>query len=210
MILFWLFWDVFGAFVWSGNSGVAYFAHLGGFGAGFGIALAMCKMGWITMERYERSLLQWWRDWRRGPELTPFDMPYGRLEKELAEVQVPKDPSQPAAPARLKPAHSSSTEDGSVRPPPDGLIHVACSCGKTIKASLQYEGKIVRCPRCKGAVKITRGGRGGTVRADVPAQDGYVRFTCSCGKSIRASARYAGRRAKCPRCGATVRVPNAL
>jgi len=41
MILFWLSWDLFGAFVLSGNSNVGYFAHLGGFAAGFAAMLAL-------------------------------------------------------------------------------------------------------------------------------------------------------------------------
>ena len=59
MILFWLFWDILGAL--RGGSGVAYSAHLGGFATGFGIAMLLCHKGWVTMERYEKSLLQAWR-----------------------------------------------------------------------------------------------------------------------------------------------------
>jgi hypothetical protein len=210
MILFWLSWDVFGAFAWSGDSNVAYFAHLGGFGVGFGVALAMCKMGWITMERYERSLLQWWQEWRHGPKLTAFDLPYGRLERELAEVQAPNEPTSSAAPVKSKSAHSFSMEDGSVLPPPDGFIRVVCSCGKTIKASPQYEGKVVRCPRCKGAVRIIRADGSSAMDLKMQAQDDYLRFTCPCGKGIKVPARYAGRRGKCPRCGAAVRVPKVF
>jgi membrane associated rhomboid family serine protease len=35
-----------------------------------------------------------------------------------------------------------------------------------------------------------------------------VRFSCACGKSIKAPARMAGARGKCPRCGETIRVPS--
>jgi membrane associated rhomboid family serine protease len=56
MILFWLFWDIYGA-IW-GSDSVGYFAHLGGFAAGFGIAWLMCVKGWVIMEKFERSLLQ--------------------------------------------------------------------------------------------------------------------------------------------------------
>ncbi len=61
MILFWLFWDIVGAFGGS-DSGIAYFAHLGGFAAGFGIAWLMCVKGWVIMEKYEKSLLQFWKE----------------------------------------------------------------------------------------------------------------------------------------------------
>ena len=61
MILFWLSWDIVGALRGSGER-VAYFAHLGGFAGGFGIAFLMCQKGWLTMERYEKSLLQIWQE----------------------------------------------------------------------------------------------------------------------------------------------------
>lgn len=65
VILFWLFWDIVGAFSGSGLR-VGYFAHLGGFAAGFATAFIMCKTGWVTMERYEKSLLQIWQEIRRS------------------------------------------------------------------------------------------------------------------------------------------------
>ena len=58
MVLLWLFWDVIGALL--PGSTVAHTAHLGGFAAGFGIALLMLHKGWITMERYEKSLPRLW------------------------------------------------------------------------------------------------------------------------------------------------------
>jgi membrane associated rhomboid family serine protease len=66
MILFWLFWDIYGAF-WGSDTGVAYFAHLGGFATGFGMAFLMCMKGWLTMERYEKSLLQIWQEYQNRP-----------------------------------------------------------------------------------------------------------------------------------------------
>ena len=54
LILFWLLFDIFGAVV--GAGGVAYWAHLGGFFMGAGVAALMLARGWITMTQYERSL----------------------------------------------------------------------------------------------------------------------------------------------------------
>ncbi len=56
IILLWLAFDILGAM--PGSGGIAYYAHLGGFFAGAGLALACLKMGWVKMDRYERSLLQ--------------------------------------------------------------------------------------------------------------------------------------------------------
>ncbi|MCC5830058.1 MAG: rhomboid family intramembrane serine protease [Phycisphaeraceae bacterium] len=36
-----------------------------------------------------------------------------------------------------------------------------------------------------------------------------IRFTCSCGRSMRINARHAGRRARCPVCGNTIQIPTA-
>jgi membrane associated rhomboid family serine protease len=55
MIVLWLIFDIWGAV--RGGGGVAYWAHIGGFAAGFGLAALLLKTGRITMTRYERSLL---------------------------------------------------------------------------------------------------------------------------------------------------------
>jgi membrane associated rhomboid family serine protease/DNA-directed RNA polymerase subunit RPC12/RpoP len=56
MILLWLAFDIWGAV--SGSGRIAYFAHLGGFAAGFGLAFLLIRIGWIQMDPTERSLLQ--------------------------------------------------------------------------------------------------------------------------------------------------------
>lgn len=40
------------------------------------------------------------------------------------------------------------------------------------------------------------------------AQDHYIRFVCRCGKRIKVPAQYPGRTAKCPRCGARLKIPH--
>ena len=56
MIIFWLLFDIYGAY--SGIGSVAYFAHLGGFGFGVIFALLALKFGLIEVERGEVSLPQ--------------------------------------------------------------------------------------------------------------------------------------------------------
>jgi membrane associated rhomboid family serine protease len=58
LILFWLVFDIWGAV--SGSAGVAYWAHIGGFAAGAGIAAASLHFDWVEMTRTERSLLDVW------------------------------------------------------------------------------------------------------------------------------------------------------
>jgi len=56
MILLWFAFDILGAM--SGSGGVAYFAHIGGFLAGFALAIFMLKTKMIVMERDETSILE--------------------------------------------------------------------------------------------------------------------------------------------------------
>lgn len=60
MILLWVAFDVYGAS--SGSGGVAYWAHLGGFGTGFGLATLLLYLGWIEMRSTECSLFEWLAD----------------------------------------------------------------------------------------------------------------------------------------------------
>ncbi len=204
MILFWLFWDVFALAVFRGSSNVAYFAHVGGFAAGFGTAWLMCRTGWITMERYEKSLLEWWQERQQGHKKGSFDAAYARLSLPATErgdqpESVPGDGREP--------------EKAQLDPLADGFIRATCTCGKIIEVSGQYAGRVVRCSACGGNVAIPH--RDDSHRpAPLPAKPaatrpgGYVRLTCRCGMRIKLPARYAGRSAKCPQCGHHLKVPN--
>jgi membrane associated rhomboid family serine protease/DNA-directed RNA polymerase subunit RPC12/RpoP len=218
MILFWMGWDVVGALI-PGSSHVAYFAHFGGFAAGFGIALLMCQKGWITMEKYEKSLLQWWEERGRGGQKEPLEAAYAQLglrmteeelQQEAADSVVPPEPeTMPGSPmeSELGPSHSG----------PDGFIRTVCPCGKPIRVTRQYAGRTVRCPRCRRPVVIPeKTDFFGPASALPPlvtrkpreAQDKHIRFICTCGKRMKAPAQYAGRRVKCPQCGTHLKIPN--
>jgi membrane associated rhomboid family serine protease len=151
MILLWLAWDILGAVLTTGlgvSGGVAYFAHLGGFAVGFGIALLMLKQGWITMERYEKSLLEFFS--RKKEPSSEFDPTFGlaaeasRIEKlahitseEKAEVlKMPR--------VREQPREEASQE----------LIRFMCTCGKRVKVPADYAGKVGRCPRCGKGLRV--------------------------------------------------------
>lgn len=218
IILLWLFWDVLGAL--RGGSHVGHLAHLGGFATGFGITLLMCKKGWITMEKYEKSLLQMWEARKRGRETEPLDVAYARLglqmtdEERVQEVSTPAEiPTHEHRPIPLPPVES---EPAPGRPKANGFIRTACACGQTIRVTHQYAGRAVRCPRCRQPVVIPAQtdffGPAPPVRDDVTGvlkkpQDNFIRFACTCGKRIKAPAQYAGHSAKCPRCGIRLKIP---
>ncbi len=208
MVLFWVFWNVVGALRPEGGSNVAYTAHLGGFAAGFGVALLMCHKGWITMERYEKSLLQFWQQ-RRQRRARPSHHPsLGRLGLDVAGGKPTSSTPIPAPARPARPVPCLDLNNGAVLPVADEFIHATCSCGKVIKASRQYGGKMVRCPACKGVVLMPESIRPADP-APAGAHDGYIRFTCTCGQKIKMPGRYAGRRGKCPGCGAAIRIPSA-
>ena len=60
IIFLFLAFDIWGTV--TGSSGVAYWAHLGGFAAGAGAAVVALKLGIITMTRTEKSLLEVWAE----------------------------------------------------------------------------------------------------------------------------------------------------
>ncbi len=216
MILFWLLWDIVG--VLRGGAGVAYAAHLGGFAAGFGIAMLLCHKGWVTMERYEKSLLQAWRERKGADEPGGLDADYTRLG-----IPMPIEPQPEPSPARtkepkpiplpeLKPSNNRRSLSSRAS------IRTVCACGRDIKVSQQYAGRTVHCPGCGQSVVIPQQTDFFGPAAQEPAgpspppaqaRDHSIRFACSCGKKIRVPARYAGRSGKCPQCGSRLQIPPA-
>ena len=57
----------------------------------------MCKKGWITMEKYEKSLLQMWEERRRGPKKESLDAAYAQLGLQMTQEEHPQEASALAA-----------------------------------------------------------------------------------------------------------------
>jgi len=143
MILLWFAFDILGAA--SGSRGVAYVAHVGGFAAGFSLAVLMLKMGWIVMERDEKSLLQMLstRKKRVPDGFRPGPAPWQpRREQAHNEMEVrrptPKEPAKPT----------------------NAYIRFNCRCGQRIKVARAHAGQIGRCPKCRVPIKIPEPGTG--------------------------------------------------
>lgn len=194
MILFWVASNVIGAF--RSGSGVAHTAHLGGYAAGFGIAWLMCQKGWLTMERYEKSLPQMLREHKQHKaHMAQYQTPPAESPQEPTPIEAQTVPAGPAQPVpRL------DLNTGSVVAPDPRLIRANCSCGQQIEASSQYGGKIVRCPACREPVMMPE--------SIAERHDAFIRFACPCGRRIKMPNRYAGRWGKCPRCGARIQIPS--
>jgi len=167
MILMWVGFDIFGAY--AGGGRVAYFAHLGGFATGFGVAALMLKMKWVEINpRYEESLFDVFsrKDTNKNDETRSTDPNYAWL-REQAQVAERGDSLGNAAtdidgggrgrsydmldePAITEPL----TPVVKLEKPVDEMIRFKCSCGKQIKVASKYAGKSGKCPRCKNKIRV--------------------------------------------------------
>ena len=137
MILLWFAFDILGAM--SGSGGVAYFAHIGGFVAGVGLAILMLKTKMIVMERDETSILKLLglenKDKHKGhrEDFTPWQQEWDNKDtKETVQETITSEPDRE----------------------PQQYIHLRCKCGQRVKILSQYAGKIGRCPKCSARWRI--------------------------------------------------------
>jgi membrane associated rhomboid family serine protease len=137
LIILWFAFDLFGAF--SGSGHVAYIAHIGGFLGGFGLAILMLKMKWISMERDEKSIFDIFSPKKSNiPDVSREELEFWRREFKKKEKRKIKT---------VKPVERSRATTGT-------FIHFSCSCGQKIQVSREYAGKIGRCPKCSNRVNI--------------------------------------------------------
>jgi membrane associated rhomboid family serine protease len=174
MILLWFAFDLLGALFCSADiGGVAYFAHIGGFLAGFVLAIILLKTRLVVMEpRYERSLLDLLAGRKKFSEPTPEHL-YGNFQRDLEyaktlETQSNLRTAPPATVPLNMPDEERKIQIGSSPAPSKGhgehgqtvegasqdFIRFVCPCGQKVKIPAKYAGKTGRCPRCKKQIKI--------------------------------------------------------
>lgn len=137
-ILPWFALNVYGAM--QGSARIGYFAHIGGFAAGVGLALFLLKTGDIRVERYEKSILGLLRLGGRKAKPTEGRGDRARWQRQWEIEQRMK---------ALQESRSAEPEEVSVE-----FLRFKCSCGQPIKVSGRYRGRTGRCPKCGGRVKI--------------------------------------------------------
>jgi len=143
IILFWLIFDIWGAT--RGGSAVAYFAHLGGFAAGFGLGILMLKLKLVEMERYERSILQIFKQKEEAEGYKPYYSNFtGTLQSELEN----KTEQSSIIEEKLQPIPFEPEK------PKEEFIRFTCPCGKRFKVPTELAGKTGKCPKCKNRVNI--------------------------------------------------------
>lgn len=160
IILLWFAFDILGAII--GRSHIAYFAHIGGFTAGFAVAVILLKIKYITMEKYEKSLLQVFEE--RKEMSAPKVNNWGRaISGDFNQPNIEKPEPENKIEIPVLPAEAFFTQSAAMpdlqaleqaASPKNDFIRFACRCGKRIKMPIQYAGKKGKCPQCKKLIQI--------------------------------------------------------
>lgn len=149
MILFWLMFDILGAM--TSDSMVAYWAHLGGFAGGFGLAWLMLKTGFIKMNRFESSLFDIIKQQKHDEPQSASEAYASYLNEQAQadeqawqqEAQTVETEQEPEiAPIPLYPTEKPE------------VIRFSCPCGKTIKTKLKNAGRKGKCPKCAQPITV--------------------------------------------------------
>jgi hypothetical protein len=233
MILMWFVFDVWGAMTGGGNT--AYFAHIGGFAAGVILAIFMLERKWVTMEDYEKSLLQLvglhktkgideqfgdygtgWQPWQDEEAEEQAPPPSSSaLSADIAAQPPPsiEEPLSISEPPGVAESYTISAPPPVVVSQPEAqvqpeFIKVLCSCGKKVKFPSKYSGKTGQCPACKKPIQIPDAQASATAELMPHSlDDEMISFNCKCGKKIKVPSKYSGKTAKCPKCHEKVIIP---
>jgi membrane associated rhomboid family serine protease len=138
LILLWFVLNIYGAMRGTGN--VGYFAHIGGFVTGAGLAILLLKTNHITMEKHERSILD-----LLGLESKKPKPIQSRGDRTRRQCKGQTD-ERPEGVLKKPPVKSEQTRAE--------FISFKCRCGKPIKISRKHAGRTGRCPRCSAIVKV--------------------------------------------------------
>jgi endogenous inhibitor of DNA gyrase (YacG/DUF329 family) len=87
--------------------------------------------------------------------------------------------------------------------PTNGMLSMAqvrCRCGETLNIPPDGPDRIV-CPRCAAKIRVRRSKQVGDI-------DGFIRFSCPCGRRLKVRASGSPEAGKCPDCGRVVPVPD--
>lgn len=90
------------------------------------------------------------------------------------------------------------------------MARATCRCGQPLEMPREGADHVV-CPQCAARVRIIRKqrppGPADVTRPEPAEGDGYIRFSCPCGRRLKVSAIDRPTHGKCPDCGSVVPVP---
>ena len=82
------------------------------------------------------------------------------------------------------------------------MAKATCRCGQPLNLPEGREGRVV-CPKCGAKVRIRASGGS----AESASGDGFLRFSCVCGRRLKVPSASPPSHGKCPDCGRIVPVP---
>ncbi|WP_435008600.1 hypothetical protein P12x_005808 [Tundrisphaera lichenicola] len=90
------------------------------------------------------------------------------------------------------------------------MARATCRCGQPLEMPLGGADHVV-CPRCEARVRIIRKGRNADPATLTPMGDGdgFIRFSCPCGRRLKVGASRPPTHGKCPDCATIVPVPTS-
>jgi endogenous inhibitor of DNA gyrase (YacG/DUF329 family) len=86
------------------------------------------------------------------------------------------------------------------------MPRVNCRCGEQIKVLPDGPDRI-DCPRCGAHIRVRTHGDSKRSVIALPADDGFIRFHCPCGRRLKVRMSDGLDSGKCPDCGRVVPVP---
>ncbi len=87
------------------------------------------------------------------------------------------------------------------------MARATCRCGQTLEMPPEGVEHVV-CPRCDARVRIIRKSRAAGPATLAVVGDGFIRFSCPCGRRLKVSAAERPTHGKCPDCDRIVPVPS--
>lgn len=87
------------------------------------------------------------------------------------------------------------------------MPRVTCRCGERLKLDSR-EPERVDCPKCGARIRLRRSSKRNNPEVML-AGDGFIRFSCPCGRRLKVTAKDRPEAGKCPDCGRVVPVPES-
>jgi len=144
-----------------GSGGVAHWAHIGGFAAGFILAILLMTLQWVSMDDTERTLLDIvglrsaWNNRVAAARALSTGYAGGTWSGRGSFSRHSMSPSASTLPR----VHPLPPPEPPARPMPvaqEVTIPVLCTCGKLLKAKREFAGRTGRCPACLAPIVIPK------------------------------------------------------
>ena len=202
VILLWFALDIWR--LMRGGGQVAYCAHIGGFITGFGLAILMLVFKTMTVEEYEKSLLQMIGVQKRPKRCADYRRDVSYRERDFIDSQA--EEARPRVTVEPIPLlESESVKQDVPAAEPDSGTSRRHEAEPVIPDGAGPDAPLekakVQTPEDKLEDFFTEPLK--KVRKE------FVLMTCSCGKRFRVPLRFSARTGICPECKAKVKIPES-